>query len=176
MRRKRSWSILASVKQNATFDSSFWIDAHRAGLLTALREEYELFYTPAVAAELKESFASGREFWRLARAGLLSEAEAAVGRLREFGPGERAAISLAVEHPDWLLLIDDRRPFQAAADLGVSVVCTPVLVVELFLQDRLSADDTLRILARLAAMQTVSPILLAAALAQLGQVLAERKS
>ena len=164
------------MKQSATFDSSFWINAHRPGLLAQILDRYQLHYTPAVAAELALQFPSGREFWRLARIGELDQAVPAASHVREFGPGERMAIDLALEHRDWVLLMDDQRPFSAAARMGVPLVCTPVLAVALFTEGQLSASQTLTVLARLAALQTVSPILLAAALAQLGAWLTQPPS
>src|SRR5205814_1512983 len=91
-------------------------------------------------------------------------------QLQEFGPGERAAINVALEHPDWHLLLDDQRPFQWATQIGLRVVCTPVLVVTLYIEEKIDAKRALFALARLAALQTVSPSLLAAALAQLGRL------
>jgi hypothetical protein len=158
------------VKQNATFDSSFWINAHRATLLPELLDTYELHYPPEVAAELVTSFPSGREFWRLVNLGALIASAPAADQLREFGPGERAAINLALTHPDWHLLLDDQRPFQRAAQCGLRVICTPVLTVALFVEGKIDARRALVVLARLAALQTVSPNLLAAALAQLGRL------
>jgi predicted nucleic acid-binding protein len=128
---------------------------------------FALFYAPAVAAELSEEFASGREFWRLAREGVLTEATPGLDEIRLFGPGERAAMNLALEHAEWLLLVDDRRPLQEAQRLGLKTICTPVLIVDLFHEGRVGLEEALEALARLTAMQTVSPSLLQAALAQL---------
>ncbi len=130
-------------------------------------------YAPPVASELSERFPSGQEFWRLVRAGQLEEISPRGHQVREFGPGERAAINLALEHPDWVLLLDDRRPFEEAVRLGLPVLCSPVLAVGLFSDGHLDAGTVLQTLARLAALQTVSPHLLALALAQLGKSLKE---
>jgi predicted nucleic acid-binding protein len=162
------------VKQNASFDSSFWINADRAGLLSHVLHRYELRYAPAVAAELREEFPSGQHFWRLVREGVLTESAAGASHVQGFGPGERAAMDLAIENPGWVLLMDDQRPFQEAVRLGIDVLCTPVLVVGLFTEGALSAKQALLGLARLAALQTLSPHLLAAALAQLGRSMSER--
>ena len=129
---------------------------------------YDLRYAPAVGAELAPQFPSGQEFWQQVRAGALVEVTPAAEPVREFGPGERAAINLALEHPDWILLLDDQRPFQEASRLGLRVLCTPVLAVALFSDGTIDAEQALLLLARLAALQTVSPHLIAAALAQLG--------
>lgn len=65
--------------------------------------------------------------------------------------------------------MDDYRPYRAAESLGLPVLCTPVLAV-ILLEDREATEaDTLTTLARLAAMQTVSPHLLASALVRVDQ-------
>ena len=155
------------MKQGATLDSSFWINAHRSGLLPYVFEKFELHFAPAVAAELVEGFPSGREFWHSVRQGRLSETAPRIERLREFGSGERAAINVALEHPDWVLLIDDRRPFNEAVRRGIKVMCTPVLIVELEAEGTIEASRGIELLWGLSALQTVSPDLLAPALAQL---------
>jgi hypothetical protein len=96
----------------------------------------------------------------LARKDLISENTPAFDEIDEFGPGERDALNLALEHRDWILLIDDRRPLLEAERRGLIVLCTPVLVVDLFSEGRLDIRQALDISARLAAMQTVSPDLL----------------
>ena len=158
------------MKQNATLDSSFWINAHRSGLLPQVLERFRLHYAPEVAAELSLDFASGREFWRLAGEGILTEAIPQADEVRGFGSGERAAMNLALEHRDWVLLIDDRRPLAEAQRMGLKTLCTPVLVVDLFEKGLWRLQDAVRQLARLTAMQTVSPALLQVALAQLAVV------
>lgn len=163
------------MKQSATLDSSFWINAHRAGLIPAVLERFSIQCAPAVAAELRENFPSGREFWRLVREGVLSVTTPRFGVVTEFGPGERAAMNLALGHPDWVLLIDDRRPLLEAQRLGVRTICTPALVGALFDERRLDMDGALQALARLAALQTVSPVLIAAAVAYLGVGAKEQK-
>jgi predicted nucleic acid-binding protein len=130
-------------------------------------ERFQLHYAPAVASELLESFPSGRDFWRLAREGVLLEVAPELDEFREFGFGERAAINLALEHRDWFLLMDDHRPSLVAGRLGLQVISTPLLVVRLYTQRRLNASQALRVLGQLAALDTVSPALIAAALAQL---------
>jgi predicted nucleic acid-binding protein len=159
--------MMAWVKQGATLDSSFWVNAHRCGLLRYVLDLFDIWYAPVVAAELSEEFASGREFWWLVREGVLAEAIPRVDEIKAFGPGERAAMNLALEHPGRLLLVDDRRPLQEAQRLGIRTICTAVLLVGLFYEGRIDLRGALDGLARLAAMQTVSPTLIDAALAQL---------
>ncbi|MDP6423003.1 MAG: hypothetical protein QF672_17025 [SAR202 cluster bacterium] len=155
------------MKQNATLDSSFWINVYRAGLHSQVLDRFQLNYGPAVAAELWESFPAGREFWGLVRQGVLSEAHPAFDVVQEFGPGGQDAINLALEHRDWILLIDDRKPLLEAERRGLVVLCSPVLVVDLYSEGRLDIRQALNALAGLTAMQTVSPTLLGPAVAHL---------
>jgi predicted nucleic acid-binding protein len=157
------------VKQIATFDSSFWINAHRSGLLSHVLASYELRCAPAVAAEMDPAFPSGQEFQQRRNAGLITVVSPTVEQIRDFGAGERATLNLALEYPDWLVLMDDHRPFREAMRLRLTAICTPVLVIALFSGGRIDAEETLRILGELAAIQTVSPHLFAVALAQLGR-------
>jgi predicted nucleic acid-binding protein len=163
------------VMQSATLDSSFWINAHRCGLLPHVLARFELHYPPEVGIELSEEFASGREFWRLVREGVLVEVTPTTNIVLGFGPGERAAMNVALQHPGWVLLMDDRKPLLEAQRLGLRTVCTPVLITELYIDGQLDVGEALESLARLAAMQTVSPTLIEAALAQLELHRAERE-
>ena len=156
------------MKQSATLDSSFWINAHRAGLLEYVLDRFVVHYTPSVAIELHENFASGREFWRVVREGLIVETAPTSSAFNLFGPGEQAAINLVSEHRDWVLLMDDRKPLAEAQRRGLRTLCTPVLVSTLFDEDQVELGQAIEILGRLAAMQTVSPTLIQAALTQIG--------
>ena len=155
------------MKQSATCDTSFWINAHRSGLLALVLRRYRLYFAPAVAMEMNAAFPSGREFWRQARAGLIAEKMPRSRVVTQFGPGERSAMNLAIDNPGWVLKMDDRRPLLEAQRLGLQVVCTPVLALHLYRDRELDLQGALGVLARLAAMQTVSPELLSVALAEL---------
>ena len=158
------------VKQSATLDSSFWVNVQRTGLLPYLLARYRVTYPPAVAVELSERFASGREFWRLVRAGELDEVAPTRETMRQFGPGERQALNVALDHPDWVLFIDDRRPFEEAIRLGLQAISSPALVVLLARDGAMSATDALAMLARLAGLGRLSPRLIDAATAALQQL------
>lgn len=148
------------MKRDATFDTSFWANAFRVGLLPYVLARFALRYTPDVATELPDTNPPGREFRRLAQAGDIAEIAPEVLHIREFGAGERAAMSVAIEHPDWVLLLDDYRPYRVALDRGMSVVCTPLLAVALYDEGVLSEVQVHRILDRLEGIGTVSPRLL----------------
>jgi len=152
-----------AVKWDATFDTSFWTNAYRAELLPYVLERFALHYTPQVAGELPDTNPGGREFWRLVRTGEVVEATPIASHVRNHGVGERAAMNLAVEHPHWALLIDDRRPFQAARRMGLTVVCTPLLVVRLADERILANAEADALLRRLAMFNTVSPHLISEA-------------
>ena len=144
---------------SAVFDTSFWVHVYGLGLLSLVLRQFMLHYTTAVAAELPEAFASGREFWRLARDGEVRLAEPRLSRVERFGAGERATISVALEHREWVLLLDDRRAFEYAAGLGLRVLCTPLLIVALREDGELDLAAAGQLLDRLAAMGTMSPVL-----------------
>jgi predicted nucleic acid-binding protein len=88
---------------NATLDTSFWINAFRAGLLTWLAELFRLAVTDAVVEEIRYPV---RHLGVPAPDTAVLEEWLARGTLRRenphrtlplFGPGEAAAIALAEE-------------------------------------------------------------------------------
>jgi len=66
-------------------------------------------------------------------------------------------------------LLDDQKPYQEAVQRGLRVLCSPVLVAAMFSEGALDASRAMLVLARLAALQTVSPHLVAAAIAHVGR-------
>jgi hypothetical protein len=106
---------------------------------------------------LKPSFASGAAFWQHVRTGQVRGVRPVQRILQEFGKGERSAIDVARERPDWMLLIDDLRPYRAARVAGLQPVCTPSLTVRFLREGVLGDMDALVILTRLASLGTVSP-------------------
>jgi hypothetical protein len=163
------------VKQIATLDSSFWINAQRSGLLPYVLANYDLRCAPIVVTELEPQFPSGSAFQSRLQAGGIIVVSPTIDLIRAYGAGERATLNLALENPEWLVLMDDHRPFQEGIRRQLNMICTPVLATALFNRGEIDARQTLEILASLAAIQTVSPHLLAAALAQLGRSLQGRK-
>lgn len=148
------------ARSDATFDTSFWIHASGVGLVPAVLRRYALHYAPAVATELPERFPSGREFWRLARAGEITPVAPRQDLVGRFGAGERAAISAALEHRDWVLLLDDRRAYMWAVARGLRALCTPLLVVERWREAEIDRAEALRLLIELERAKTLSPELL----------------
>lgn len=158
------------VKQNATPDSSFWIHATVSDVIEHLLEDFDLFVAQAVAQELHEDFPSGARLHSLIREGRVRLQDPGQATLDRFGPGERAAINLAIENPEWVLLMDDLRPFRAAEELGPSPVSSPVYAASLYKRSVLDESGVLNVLARLSARSTVSPQLIDLALSQVADV------
>lgn len=163
------------MKQDATLDSSFWINATAAGLIDALLADFDVRVSPDVSRELPESYPSGAYLHRLIEDRRIVVQGPQVLVLAQFGAGERAAISLAAEHRDWTLLLDDVRPFRSAQTMGLSPVCSPAYAASLYERGALDDGGVLTALARLAVRSTVSPHLLALALRQVGHILGERR-
>jgi len=113
--------------------------------------------------ELPERYPSGREFWRLARVGELEEVVPRGDQVRRFGIGERESINVALENREWVLLWDDHRAYRMAASLGLHVLCTPLLVIDLVRDGEIDAEEASRIEGELERMKTVSPDLIAIA-------------
>ncbi len=146
--------------RDATFDTSFWVNAYRAGLLPYVLARFALHYAPEVAVELPDTNPPGRHFQSLARTGMIIEIITGAQHIHEFGVGERAAISVAIEHPGWVLLLDDYRPYTVAVNRGINVTCSPPRAVTLYDEQVFSEEQFLEALARLYAIGTVSPRLL----------------
>jgi predicted nucleic acid-binding protein len=164
------------VKQNATLDSSFWIHAVAGGVVAHLLDDFELHVAPEVSLELTEAYPSGAHLQQVIRDGRIRVSTPKSLRFDRFGPGERAAISLALENPEWTLLIDDLRPFRAAEELDLAPVSSPVYATSLFERGVLDLRAILDALARLSARSTVSPQLIDLALTQVATIDEKRRN
>lgn len=140
-----------------------------------LLEDFALFLAPAVERELPATYPSGARLHRLIDEGRVTLVTPTRIVIERFGPGEREAVSLAMQHREWTLLLDDLRPFRAAGEMGLSPVSTPAYAVSLYERRVLDEVEVLLILARLAARGTVSPQLIALALTQVATLLQERR-
>lgn len=163
------------VKQNATLDSSFWIHVTVSQVIGQLLEDFDLAVASAVGGELIEDYPSGARLHRLIREGGVRVQDPQSAGIDRFGPGERAAINLAIENRGWILLMDDLRPFRAAEQMGLAPVSSPVYAASLYRRDLLDERTVLTVLARLAARSTVSPQLIDLALSQVAQTAKERR-
>jgi predicted nucleic acid-binding protein len=149
-----------SVEQpSATLDTSFWINAFRAGLLERLGGLFRLTIPDAVVAEIRYPV---RHLGVPSPDTAVLEAWLASGQLRRenpkrslawFGPGEAAAIALAEEH-GYFLLMDDGRPYQHAKVRGIRVVGTPDLVVMLYDRQQVVLQEARAMLGSLLGINT----------------------
>jgi predicted nucleic acid-binding protein len=140
-------------------DTSFWINAFRAGLLIWLVELFRLAVTDAVVEEIRYPV---RHLGVPAPDTAVLEAWLASGKLRRenpsralplFGPGEAAAIALA-EEQGYFLLMDDGRPYQYAKARGLRVVGTPDLVVVLYDRQHVTLQEARTVLRSLLGVST----------------------
>lgn len=173
IRRLRRYNVM--VKQNATLDSSFWIHAVAAGLVEQVLEDFDVTVGKAVADELPETYPSGARLQELIRSGRVLVQDPKSTKVDRFGPGERSAMNLAMEHRDWTLFMDDMRPFRAAEELGLSPVSSPAYVASLYSRRVLDRPGALEVLARLAERSTLSPQLIDLALGQVAGIAKERR-
>lgn len=146
-----------------------------AGLIGNLLDDFYIRVAPEITRELTESYPSGAYLRRLIAEQSIVVLTPEASAVKRFCPGERAAISLAVEHKDWTLLLDDIRPFRVAQEMGLNPVCSPAYAAWLYERDVLDNVAVLGVLSRLAARSTVSPHLLALALRQIATIRRERR-
>jgi predicted nucleic acid-binding protein len=140
----------------ATFDSSFWVHAVYLELVEFLLSDFELICTKAVENELGRDNPTSRRLTALLADKSIKRAEPRSEKIKLYGDGERAAISLALEHK-FLLLIDDWRPYEAAQATGVEVVNSLAYLVGLYEQKRITLERVLRALARMTRRGTLRP-------------------
>jgi hypothetical protein len=88
---------------------------------------------------------------------------------------ERAAMNLAAQYPDWVLFMDDMRPFRAAEALGLAPVSSPSYIASLFARQAIDRATALLMLARLAARSTLNAELIATGVSQIGQAKMEER-
>jgi len=91
------------VKQNATLDSSFWINAIAGGVVDYLLEDYELTIGPTVARELPETYPGGAKLHSLIR----EKRIAVLARLAARGTVSPQLIALALAQIATLLQKDE---------------------------------------------------------------------
>lgn len=138
-----TWYDTGMMKQSASIDASFWINACRGDIILYVADYFHLFSPAVVAAEIRYPLTvlgiparSSVLFdaWLEAGKVVIQEPQKAVAW---FHAGENAAIALAIEH-QYFLLIDDANPYHRARSAGVQVVGTAEFTVLLFDHGRLT--------------------------------------
>ena len=140
-------------KHNAVLDASFWINAHRSGLVDYLLDYFDLVVPTRVTHEIEymppgvdQLTPAGETFRRWRQEGRLKLKDPA-NPVDWFHPGENAAIGLAQEQ-GYVLLMDDQAPYHLAKLRGLRAVASTDFVVLLYVDRRLSYDEAAAILAR----------------------------
>lgn len=133
------------MKQNASFDASFWINVCNANIFIHLLDYFYLFTPDEVAAEIRYPLAVLNMPSRTATLfnDWLAEAKITLQNPNEpvawFQSGENAAIALAVEQ-GYFLLIDDTNPYHRAKSAGLSVIGSSDFLVFLYDQGHVTYD------------------------------------
>ena len=144
------------MKRGATFDSSFWVHAVYLDLVEFLLSDFELICTKAVEKELGRDNPTSRRLKALLAEKIIKRAAPRSEKIKLYGDGGRAAINLALER-EFLLLIDDWRPYEAAQAAGVEVVNSLAYLVGLYEQKRIALERALNALARITRRGTLRP-------------------
>lgn len=144
------------MKQNASLDASFWINACHADLVRFVFDYFHLFVCQRVVDEIRYPIThlgieavcpSQLDEGIRASQIVIQEPRQSVDW---FQAGENAAVGLAIER-GYVLLIDDANPFHFAKSKGLKVVGTLDLLVFLRDQDRLSHADAASAIGRVRA-------------------------
>lgn len=139
---------------DASLDASFWINAHRVGLMVYLSEYFRLHVCSLVEAEILYPLKTAGlpvpaalEFQDWLNAGQVVR-EDPKQPVDWFQPGENAAIALAMER-GYMLLLDDKHPYHRCRQAGIRVVGTADFVLYLFLRGRLDYQAAMNLLVKL---------------------------
>lgn len=143
------------MKQNASLDASFWINAIGAGLVDFLPDYFALFVCDEVAREITYPLdvlmivgAAGPSLFRQwCSSGRITQQNPSQP-VDWFQAGENAAIALAMERGYWLLM-DDANPYHLARSRGLRVVGTADMAVFVYDQERMTYEQCVQALASL---------------------------
>lgn len=131
------------LKQNASLDASFWINACAGNISEFIPIYFHVFAPTIVAQEIRYPLEhlglqaySSLLFNKLVQSAEIRLHDAAVA-VDWFQKGENAAIALALEQR-YLLLIDDANPYHRAKASGLAVVGTAEFTILLFDHGRLN--------------------------------------
>ncbi|MBI2911255.1 MAG: hypothetical protein HYY05_03875 [Chloroflexi bacterium] len=137
----------------AVLETSFWVAAYRAEVAANCLDLFDVVVPPAVQAELRavQPSAPRREYpyatlFRALPSQMCDPPPESPKPLPLFGAGEAEAIALA-QTVDAILLINERRGAQYAANLGIPVATVPAVIVALCAQGAISVRAARRKLA-----------------------------
>lgn len=162
-----------AVQRVATFDSSFWIHVVYVDCVDFLRADYALICTQAVAEELGTDNPTSVRLQELLSLGSVKVETPQSAKVNLYGSGERAALNLALER-NYVLLIDDWRPYEAAQAAGIEVVNTVAYLVQLYERKCIPFEQAVSALARLTRRGTVRPVWLHSALTLVAEIRQKR--
>ncbi len=157
------------MKRKATFDSSFWVHAVYLGIVNFLLDDYELLCTPAVEDELGEANPTSLKLKGLLTSGRIKRAVPKRDKIKLYGRGERAAINLALERK-LVLLIDDWKPYEAAHQAAVKTTTSLVYIVSLYDRNRVSLEEALDALGKMARRGTIKPLWISSCLKMVAEI------
>lgn len=128
----------------AVLDTSFWVAGYRAEVVASCLNLFDIVVPEAVEAEILAVQASAphREYphatlFRQLRDRFHKPLASSPAPLEHFGPGEAAAIPLALAlHA--VLLVNEYPAGAYAANMGVQIVTVPTVIVTLRAQDIIS--------------------------------------
>lgn len=129
---------------NASLDTSFWNAANQIGVIPYLFSLFRVHYCTAVEHEIVTTnpdetpliYPQAMMFQIMQEDNRLYRADPTTP-LGLFGTGEAHAIALAIEH-QWVVLLNDVRPFIYARALGLRCVSVPSFCVMLFSQGKIT--------------------------------------
>lgn len=136
------------MKQNASFDASFWINVCAGDIVTYVIDYFHLFTTDEVGREIRypldvlgiESYSSALfNKWLNQNKIRLQNPSQPVSW---FQSGENAAIALAIEQ-NYFLLIDDANPYHRAKNAGLKVVGSSDFTVFLYDREQITFESAL---------------------------------
>lgn len=119
----------------ASLDTSFWTIGYHAEVLPYIFDYFKISVAPDVEDEILARDVrfpmvvyGYSKLYEVFKEDKRCQILSPQSRLGQFGRGEDAAISLALEH-NWMLLINDVRPHNYARARGISTVSVPAFVV-----------------------------------------------
>lgn len=141
-------------KQNASIDSSFWIDIYKIGLTEEVLSRYNIIASRDVYDEVMKSDLVGIAFDDAELFGQLIDKKIIKVKhpkkpLSIFGPGEASCLALGTEHA-CIVLIDDYKPYvYAQQKLGLKAVSSLDFSLYLYKNKKINKRKLLELIQKL---------------------------